>query len=318
MMELVSVLIITRNRTEDLVETLKKLSEQDYPNIEILIADNNSDQIISKEQLNLFVNVQIVRLDNNYSIGAFDHLIKITNGSYILILDDDSYPEKGAISKALDVFKLRPECGVVALNIYNYNFNFFETKDFKDGYIHLFVGCGALFKREIVDKVGFYDSDFFIYVNEIDLSIRILEAGYKIYYLSQAKVFHGSTGKTSSEKVKNPFTSKNRYYYLSSNYGFFLLKHFSLKWVILFLIKWFLNRLIVALKFNYLDILLKSVLRFISMLPSMIKKRKVVRIEVQQLFKYGNFPLIDRDFFPFFDKSNFFFYNPKDDDQEKF
>ena len=279
-----------------------------------MIADNNSDQKISKEQLNFIDNVKIVRLDNNYGIGAFDHLIKIANGSYFLILDDDSYPEKGAILKALNLLKLRLECGVIALNIYNSKFNFFDTKDFNEGYIHLFVGCGALFRKEVIDKVGFYDNDFFIYFNEIDLSIRILEAGYKIYYLPEAKVFHGSSGKTFPEKVSNPFTSKNRYFYLSSNYAFFLLKHISLKWFFVYLIKWFFNRLIIALKFNYLNVFFRSLIRFLSMFSLMLNKRKVVSIEIQKLYKFGNFPLVDRDFFPFFKKSKIFPYNLRKND----
>lgn len=309
--ELVSILIITRNRTEELIETILKLAQQDYLNIEILIADNNSEQKITQDQFHFINNIRIVSLDKNYGISAFDYLLKIASGTYILILDDDSYPEKGAIIKAVNLLKLNSECGVVAFNIYNSKFNFSETKDLQEGYIHLFVGCGALFKKKVIDKVGFYDNDFFIYVNEIDLSIRILESGFKIYYLPEAKVIHSSSGKITNEKLNNPFTSVNRYFYLSSNYAFFLVKHFSIKWVYIYLIKWFLNRLIVALIFNHKVVLIKSILRFYSMLLSMLKKRKVVSTEVQKLYKFGNFPLVDRDFFPSFEKSKIFSYNFK-------
>lgn len=313
-MELVSILIITRNRTEELIETVLKLTQQDYLNIEILVADNNSEQKITQDQFHPINNIRIVSLDKNYGISAFDYLLKIASGTYILILDDDSYPEKGAILKAVSLLKLNPECGVVAFNIYNSKFNFYETKDLQKGYTHLFVGCGALFKKKVIDKVGFYDNDFFIYVNEIDLSIRILESGFKIYYLPEAKVIHRSSGKITNEKLNNPFTSVIRYFYLSSNYGFFLVKHFSIKWANIYLIKWFLNRLIVALIFNYKVVLIKSILRFYSMLLSMLKKRKVVSTEVQKLYKFGNFPLVDRDFFPSFEKSKIFPYNFKKND----
>jgi len=54
----------------------------------------------------------------------------------------------------------------------------------------LFTGCGFAIKKEVLDKVGYFPSDFFRQAEESDLALRVLEAGYHILFLPQSVVYH--------------------------------------------------------------------------------------------------------------------------------
>jgi len=299
---LVTVVIVTYNRPNVILSTLENLKKQDYKNLEIILVDNGSTgKIPSMEN----IGVKVIHLDNNYGVDAFNKVIYDIKSKYFVILDDDSYPEDGAILRAVSFLEENSVCGAVALNIYNSKLGFYETKDLKQGFVHLFVGCGVVLRTEVISKIGFYDNLFFIYVNEIDLSIRLLDEGYKIYYDEKAKAIHLSAG-VSSNNYSSPFISEYRFYHVTCGYLIFLFKHFSVKWIIVYSLKWNLNRLIVAIRFKYFNTYLKSLLRFIKLFPKVVERRKQVKKEVQLIYQNGNMPLMDRDFFPNFNKKKYF------------
>ena len=71
--------------------------------------------------------------------------------------------------------------------------------------------CGAFMfmKRDVLDKVGYFDEDYFMYGEDIDLCYRIKKAGYKIYYFPKVTTIH----------LKGESTSKTKFSYVSNFYG---------------------------------------------------------------------------------------------------
>jgi GT2 family glycosyltransferase len=69
-----------------------------------------------------------------------------------------------------------------------------------------FIGGGIMFlRRSVVERVGGYDPTLFLYGEEVDLALRVIEAGYKLVVSSRAKVWHkmyGSFGGRPNAKVK--------------------------------------------------------------------------------------------------------------------
>lgn len=64
-----------------------------------------------------------------------------------------------------------------------------------------FCGCGTLLKRSLLEEVGFFDGYYFMYYEDIDLSLRAWKAGWDIMYEPKAVLYHkhrGSTGKSES------------------------------------------------------------------------------------------------------------------------
>ena len=122
-------------------------------------------------------------------------------------------------------------------------------------------------KKDVLDKVGYFDEDYFMYGEDIDLCFRIKKAGYKIFYFPKVTTIH----------LKGESTSKTKFSYVSNFYGamsIFVNKNLSTTSRILsFILKFgiFLRSLLSytkrGLKIIY-PVLIDAVLLFISFLLS--------------------------------------------------
>lgn len=302
---LVTVNILSYNRKDELRNTLTKVYEQDYKNIDVIVVDNASSDgspiMVEKE----FPNVILIKMPKNVGIAGWNEGFKLAKGEYVLVLDDDSYPDLTTIWSGIATMKRELKIGVVAFNIHNTRFNKSETQDFLEYNPYLFNGCGALIKREIIKKVGYYDDNIFIYLNELDYTIRVYNAGYKIKYQKDNIVFHSQSKLGREDNEQNPFISKFRFYhYFLGNY-IFLLKHFRLNSFFCYSGKWMLNRLIICFRYPFFFTFLRSILKIILITPRLFKTRKVVDYTIQNYYKFGKMPLIDRWYFPNFRKETF-------------
>jgi len=89
------------------------------------------------------------------------------------------------------------------------------------------TGCAILIKREILEKVGTFDKDYFLYNEDLDLSLRVKKAGYGIGFCALAKVWHKNAGSAGGAG------SMTADYYLTRNRYILIMKHGRLKdwWV---------------------------------------------------------------------------------------
>jgi len=88
----------------------------------------------------------------------------------------------------------------------------------------VFGACAgaALYRRSVFDRIGLFDEDFFAYLEDVDVNLRLNRAGCKGYYVPAARVYH--IGSATSGSKFNPFTIR-----LSTrNSLYVLLKHYSL------------------------------------------------------------------------------------------
>lgn len=82
------------------------------------------------------------------------------------------------------------------------------------------TGAYYLMRKSAMDKVGFFDEDFFLYVEEVDLSYRFRKAGWEIWYLPYWKVIHYGSATIGNERAL---------VYEMQNIKLFYKKHFD-KW----------------------------------------------------------------------------------------
>lgn len=63
------------------------------------------------------------------------------------------------------------------------------------------TGAFFLMRKEAMDRAGFFDEDFFLYVEEVELAYRFIKAGWEIWYLPKWKIIHYGQVTTGSEKA---------------------------------------------------------------------------------------------------------------------
>lgn len=292
---LITVTILSYNRKNDLENTIKQVFSQSYKNIEVIVVDNAScDGTISMVE-NLFPNVNLIQLDNNIGIDGYNKGFKAAKGKYILVLDDDSYPGYNTLYEGLQEIEKNNSTGIVAFNIRNTFLDKSETFYF-DKYAKTFIGCGALLRKEMLDKIGGYDNDIFIYHNELDLSIRALNNGYNIIYLENSIIKHQFTQKARFSKTNNLLTTKFRYRNFYWSYFVFIRKNLSDVLFIRMLFKLILNRFLIALFYLYVNEFFTISYRIIKNYQKINTKKVIAAKGIQKKYK-DVIVIIDRDYF---------------------
>jgi GT2 family glycosyltransferase len=89
------------------------------------------------------------------------------------------------------------------------------------------TGCSVLIKREILEKVGTFDKRFFLYLEDVDWSVRVRRAGYIIAFEPKSIVYHKNAGSTGGSG------SKTHDYYQTRNKLLFVFKHGNFKELII-------------------------------------------------------------------------------------
>jgi GT2 family glycosyltransferase len=73
--------------------------------------------------------------------------------------------------------------------------------------------CGMLMRRSLLEKMGLFDTRFYLYYDDVDTSIRAQEAGYRIWYVPQARMWHKVSHSTGSPRFTHIWArSKMRLY----------------------------------------------------------------------------------------------------------
>lgn len=212
---LVSVIIPNFNRRDDLARTLDGLFQSGYEPLQTIVVDNGSTDNSVSFIKDTHKNVEIVQLPDNRGVGARDVGIQRAKGVFILMLDSDSHPGKGAIDNMIRHFENDNELGAAAFrNVLPNEGHIAESA----GSYNVFIGCGVGFRTALLKKIGGYAKDYHNYVDEYDVSYRIIRAGAKVRYFSDLEVVHYKSpagrnpGRTLYFLVRNNIRLYTRYF----------------------------------------------------------------------------------------------------------
>jgi GT2 family glycosyltransferase len=154
----------------------------------------------------------------------------------LIFLDDDAvFKQRGSIAAVKDYFSGDGEkkTGVLAFRVINFYTGEMRTEEmpFPDKKLDMtaerltstFIGAGHAIRREVFEDCGLYPDDYFYGVEELDLSFRVIDAGYDILYYPQVQVLHKQipTGRVTNRE-KWIMSYRNRmltaYKYLPKKY----------------------------------------------------------------------------------------------------
>ncbi|MBC8427035.1 MAG: glycosyltransferase [Deltaproteobacteria bacterium] len=175
----VGAAVTTYNKPKVLKICLEGILNQSYALNQIVVVDNSEDDSTEKMILSDYPGIIYRHLtENTGSAGGFHEGIKIAcrNNDFVWTLDDDISSEKETLEQMLSYLSFldpRGKIGVIRPNYGKQMHDFIEVKGF--------AWRGALISRGAIQEVGFPDRRFFIYGEDMEYSLRIRNAGYKIY-----------------------------------------------------------------------------------------------------------------------------------------
>ncbi len=179
-----TVVIPTKNRKEILCETLASLLRQSVA-LEILVLDDGSTDGTADEVRQKFPGVRLLRDEQSRGPTVQRNRgAALATSAILLTIDDDvTMPSPHTVAQTLEAFD-HPRVGAVTIPFINIlqspkTLSAAPSKD-KIYAAYDFYGGMVAFRREAFLQVGGYEALYFMHVEEPDLSIRLLDAGYVV------------------------------------------------------------------------------------------------------------------------------------------
>jgi len=206
-----SFVILNFNRKTELLITLSKTIEliKQEPGYEIIVVDNNSVDDSVAEVRKQFPHVVLIERKVNNGIAGWNDGFSKAKGQYLVVLDDDSHLESG-LDEALYYLETNPQIGILALKITggvfqtNTKSKWFDKQDAGG-----FIGCGAIIKKQVYERIGGFADWLHVYTHEYEYSMRCLDAGFKIVYFENAVVVHRTSAVNRTNKRLRIFSARN-------------------------------------------------------------------------------------------------------------
>lgn len=217
----ISYVIVTMDRRDELLDCLQSLRKQDYPNKEIVVVDNASqDDTLAAVRSQFPEVILIAQETNTFATGGRNRGVNAATGDICIILDDDArlaHPD--ATRKTAEYFCENDQLGCVSYRILNAftgkdDIKSIPRRDKKlmthDYPCTYMCAAGFAIRREIALETGFFWQKLGMYAEEVDLGYRILDHGYKIIFSVSIIVEHRETPTARPTGRWIYFTTRNR------------------------------------------------------------------------------------------------------------
>lgn len=298
------IVIPNYNGEEHLVECLNSIRRQTIKDIKTIIVDNDSKDNSNKIIREIFPEIKLIELNFNSGFAAgvntgIKEALKDLECSYILLLNNDIECKDDFVEKFKAALSSEESAGSAACKMMNYYKRDIiddagdfikkkgspyqrgsEEKDFgqynKTEFIFGSCAGAALYKRNVFEKAGFFDEDFFAYYEDIDFSFRLQLMGIKCIFTPEAVCYHKKGG--SFNKV-----SEFALYLRERNVFSMRMKDYPLKLLILYSPYFFFRRFYRIFKVyketspSAAKALTKGYIHGLLRIPSILKKRAEVQ-----------------------------------------
>lgn len=242
---LVSVIAINYDHLNDTVEFLESTEKLTYPNVEIIVVDNNSpNEKPTEEVKRRFPKVKFIQSEKNLGFAGGNNLgLKAAKGDYYFLLNNDTLVFSGFLEPIVEFMETHPDAGMASpkvlypdgktlqfaggsiLNPFtgrqiSYGMGEPDEGQYDTYYKTNMVHGGALIiPRKVVEKIGLMPEIYFLYYEELDWCESVKRAGYSIYYLGISKILHKESVSTGAESpLKTYYMTRNRLLFMRRNF----------------------------------------------------------------------------------------------------
>lgn len=247
--------------TRQCLLSLQKTKVGDF-SFEIIMVDNHSPEPIDElkkefKKVIFLKNSQNLGFAEGNNVGIREALKRKAN--YVLLLNNDTTVDRNLLSELFKTSEKDKKIGIVAPKIYfapGYEYHQSRYKPNEQGKVFWYAGgkidwqnvlcshrgvdevdqgqydkqketgfvsgCAMLVKRKVFEKIGLFDKNYFLYLEDADFCQRAKRVGFKVIYQPEGKVWHFNAG---SSEVGGPLHD----YFLTRNRMLFGLKYASLR-----------------------------------------------------------------------------------------
>ncbi|MBL7196794.1 MAG: glycosyltransferase [Candidatus Omnitrophica bacterium] len=215
--KIASIVIVTCGAKDYLRSCLDSIREQTYKNLEIIVIDNSLNQNFSKEIIRCYPEIKLYsEMNNLFYAGALNKGIEVSQGDFILCLNDDVILDGQFIQEGLYGFYRDTSVGMVSGKILRSDgvvidstglvLSLWRTAKERGygsrdrgqyncpGYIFGVNGAVAFYSRKMLESIKvsseYFASDFRMFYEDLDIAWRGNLFGWKAYYYPRAVAYH--------------------------------------------------------------------------------------------------------------------------------
>lgn len=242
---LISIITLNYNQPEATNRFLDSSTSLTYGSYEILVCDMGSSiEPVDNILISRNPRARLLRSQSNLGFAAGNNwAIKQAKGEYLFLVNNDTLLTPTILESLLEPLIEDPSIAVSCPKIKHYPFNNrieyagFNSMNFytgrtssigfnktDDGQFSVSRqtygahGCAMMVRKKVLQECGMFPEEFFLYYEEWDLSTRIQKAGYKIWYVGEAEIFHeGSATIGINNPLKDYYLTRNRILFMRRN-----------------------------------------------------------------------------------------------------
>lgn len=244
----ISIVIVNYNVRDAIDNCLSSIykSNTSAHQLEIFVVDNNSFDGSTKLIKDKYPDVNVIENKKNLGYSKANNIaLRRVRGKYILILNPDTILEEGTFQELIDFIQEHPETGVVTSKLImangkldpacrrsfptlmvalprilglsklfpksklfgKYNLSYLDENQTHE--VDSVNGAFMFMPKKVMDCVGFFDEDYFMYGEDLDFCFRIKKHGYRIFYYPEVTTVH----------LKGESTKKTKISYVNNFYG---------------------------------------------------------------------------------------------------
>ena len=195
--------------------------------IKIIVIENSNDEKLKEEIHSKYQNVECILSKENLGYGAGNNLgLSRVETSYALIVNPDVTLNNDAVNKFFLSINNLGDFGIIAPisqnEKYN-NFNINEDKEIKE--VDNVKGFAMFLNMKNLKQINFFDDNFFLYFEEIDLCRRLKKNNSKIFIDPTIKVSHLG-GTSHNSEIEKPMELSRNWHWMWSTF-YFHKKHYG-------------------------------------------------------------------------------------------
>jgi len=289
----VSFIVVNYNGKRFLKDCISSICSQTYKDLEIIFVDNGSTDGSVEFVKTSFPEVILVELEKNLGFaGGNNRGLLRCSGDYVALVNNDVVLDDHWLEYALEALCSSRSVGMVSTRIFVKGTGVIDSigDRFTTAFTGTKVGEGcrgslfekeikvdgvcaaaALYRREMIDEVGFFDEDLFLNYEDTDLNFRAWLRGWKCRYAGKAVAHHAVNATIGTMSPTSVFYfSRNSLLVLVKNFPFRLIVRRMPQRLCYEFLAFFYYAVLNRRLFSYLHGKIDAV----RMLPSMIRKRK--------------------------------------------
>lgn len=245
-MKKVSVIIPNYNGMKYVKTCLDSLSRQTLQDAEIVFVDNGSADGSREFVEQAYPGVRIIAFPENMGFcRAVNEGIRAADAEYVVLLNNDTEAEPDFLEELYEGIRRKKNAfsgGAMMLQFHDRGKiddagNFYnalgwafargkgkpEEKYREEKKIFSACGGAAIYRKSLVEELGYFDEEHFAYLEDTDLGYRALISGYENWYFPKARVYHVGSGTSGSRynQFKIRYSSRNNIYMLYKNMPLF-------------------------------------------------------------------------------------------------